>query len=535
MNEPVATNTVRVRYAPSPTGTPHVGNIRTALFNWLFARHHDGTFIVRIEDTDQERRVEGAEQEILDSLRWLDLDWDEGPDTPDGAFGPYVQSQRLGLYQDVARRLIDADAAYYCYCSLDRLDALRQAQTKRKAPTGYDRKCRNLSSEERAEANDSGVAPVVRFKIPLTGKTTFHDAIRGSVTWENRLIDDFVLLKSDGFPTYHLANVVDDHEMQISHVFRADEWLASTPRHVLLYQSLEWEPPVFAHMPLILGSDRSKLSKRHGAVSLLDYSEQGYLPEAMLNFLALLGWSLDDKTTVLSRGDLVRGFKLDRVVASPAIFDLDKLSWINGVYIRELAPDEFAKQALPFLTRGLPAEVRRPLDWSFTREVCALVQDRARTLGEVTELAEFFYTHDVDFPPALIWAGMGDKQVKKLADAGEDLSNHALPEDAAVILAWLEAADRRLNELEGEWEAGRLEETLRALVTEVDSSTRKLFGALRVALTGRTAAPPLFETMEVLNRDVCLDRISAATDRLRTSYQQRRVDSANHAVSSTRE
>ena len=523
----MTTDNVRVRYAPSPTGAPHVGNIRTALFNWLFARHHGGKFLVRIEDTDQERRVEGAEEAILDSLRWLGLDWDEGPDTPDGGFGPYVQSQRVGLYQDAAQRLIETDAAYHCYCSSERLDALRETQTRRKAPTGYDRKCRNLSAEERAEAEASGVTPVVRFKMPLTGRTTFDDVVRGSVTWENRLIDDFVLLKSDGFPTYHLANVVDDHAMQISHVFRADEWLASTPRHVLLYEAFGWAPPLFAHMPLILGSDRSKLSKRHGAVSLLDYSEQGYLPEAMVNFLALLGWSLDDKTTVMSREDLVRGFTLDRVVASPAIFDLEKLSWINGVYIREMPPDEFAKRARPFLTRGLPAEVRRPLDWSFTREVCALIQDRARTLDEATELADFFYTRGVDFPPALIWAGMGDKRVKKLADAGEDLSDHPLPEDAAVVLAWLEAAERWLTELEGEWEARLLEESLRALVTEIDTSTRRLFGALRVALTGRTAAPPLFETMDVLNRDVCLERIGAAIDRLRASYQQRRADSAH--------
>ena len=459
----MTTGNVRVRYAPSPTGTPHVGNIRTALFNWLFARHHGGTFIVRIEDTDQERRVEGAEEEILDSLRWLGLDWDEGPDTPDGPFGPYVQSHRVALYQDAARRLVEADAAYYCYCSSERLDALREAQTKRKAPTGYDRRCRNLSVGEHAEAEAAGVTPVVRFKTPLTGRTTFEDTVRGAVTWENRLIDDFILLKSDGFPTYHLANVVDDEGMRISHVFRADEWLASTPRHVLLYDAFGWTPPIFAHMPLILGADRSKLSKRHGAVSLLDYAEQGYLPEAMLNFLALLGWSLDDKTTVMARDELVRGFTLDRVVASPAVFDSDKLAWINGVYIRDMPPDEFSERALPFLTAGLPPEVRRPLDWTFTREVCALVQDRARTLHEATELADFFYTRGVEFPPTLIWGGMGDKEVKRLADAGEDLAEHPLPEDAAVVLGWLEAAERRLAELEGEWEAASIEETLRAL------------------------------------------------------------------------
>ncbi|MDP7618671.1 MAG: glutamate--tRNA ligase [Dehalococcoidia bacterium] len=522
----MVTSDVRVRYAPSPTGTPHVGNIRTALFNWLFARHHAGKFIVRIEDTDQERRVEGAEEAILDSLRWLGLDWDEGPDTADGPFAPYVQSQRRQLYQDAAERLIESDDAYRCYCSSARLDALRERQTKRKAPTGYDRKCRNLSQEERAEVEASGAAPVVRFKTPLTGKTTFEDAIRGLVTWENRLIDDFVLLKSDGFPTYHLANIVDDHEMRISHVFRADEWLASTPRHVLLYAAFGWDPPIFAHMPLILGADRSKLSKRHGAVALLDYSEQGFLPDAMLNFLALLGWSLDDKTTVMSREDLVNGFTLDRVVASPAIFDVEKLSWINGVYIRELPTDQFAEAALPFLTSGLPGDVPRPLDWSYTREVCELVQDRARTLHEITELADFFYTGGVEFPLALVWVGMGDKQLKRRVDEGADLSDEPVPEDAPVVTGWLEAAERRLIELDREWTAERVEEALRSLVPEIDSSTRKLFGALRVALTGRTAAPPLFETMEVLDRAICLERIGRALDRLREGHQRQRIDSA---------
>jgi glutamyl-tRNA synthetase len=517
---------VRVRYAPSPTGIPHVGNIRTALFNWLFARHHGGTFIVRIEDTDQERRVEGAQEAIFDSLRWLGLDWDEGPDTPDAAYGPYIQSQRVELYLAAAERLIESDAAYRCYCSSERLDALRESQLKRKVPTGYDRKCRNLSADERADAEASGTKPVIRFKVPLTGKTTFEDVIRGSVTWENRLIDDFVLLKSDGFPTYHLANIVDDHEMRISHVFRADEWLPSTPRHTLLYQAFGWEPPIFAHMPLILGADRSKLSKRHGAVALLDYSDQGYLPEAMLNFLSLLGWSLDDKTTVISREELVHSFTLDRVVASPAVFDLEKLRWMNGVYIREMPVDDFAKAALPYLTRDLPAEVTRPIDWSFTREVSELIQDRARTLQEVTELVEFFYTRSVEYPPALIWAGMGDKQLKKRVDAGEDLVGDPMPEDAPVVTAWLEAAQRHLTEFRGEWTAESLEETLRALVTEISSSTRKLFGALRVAMTGRTAAPSLFETMEALDRDVCLERLGRALDLLRDGHVQRRIDSA---------
>ncbi|MDA1096847.1 MAG: glutamate--tRNA ligase [Chloroflexi bacterium] len=501
---------VRVRYAPSPTGIPHVGNIRSALFNWLFARHHGGSFIVRIEDTDRERRVDGAEEAILDSLRWLGLDWDEGPDTDAGAFGPYVQSERVDLYQAAAGRLVEMDAAYYCYCSSERLDALREAQTKRNVPTGYDRRCRNLSLAERAAREAEDIPPVVRFKMPLTGRTTFMDVVRGPITWENRLIDDFVLVKSDGFPTYHLANVVDDHAMEITHVLRADEWLASTPRHTLLYEALGYTPPVFAHMPLILGADRSKLSKRHGAVALLDYQADGFLPEAMLNFLALLGWSLDDKTTVMSRADLVGAFSLDRIVASPAVFDLDKLTWINGVYIREMTPDAFAEAALPFLTRDLPAEVERPLDWSQVTEVCALVQDRARTLKEVAELTDLFFVRDVGFPPALIWAGMGDKEMRKRADGGEDLRDVPLPEDASVVEEWLATVEQRLADLTEGWTAELLEETCRALVAELGTNTRKLFGAMRVAVTGRIAAPPLFHTMEALDRDLCLHRLEHA-------------------------
>ncbi|GAH42629.1 unnamed protein product, partial [marine sediment metagenome] len=261
------TNSVRTRFAPSPTGFPHVGNIRTALFAWLFARHHGGSLIVRIEDTDVARKVEGAVEAILDSLRWLGLDWDEGPEVG-GKYGPYFQSQRLDKYQEIARRLISQGDAYYCYCSTQRLEEMRAEQVRRKQPPGYDRYCRELSQEERDKKEKEGIIPVVRFKTPLEGQTRFSDLIWGEVVFENNTLDDFVMLKSDGYPTYHLANVVDDHLMEISHIIRAEEWLSSVPRHVLMYQALGFEPPNFAHLPMILGADRSKLSKRHGAVSI---------------------------------------------------------------------------------------------------------------------------------------------------------------------------------------------------------------------------------------------------------------------------
>ncbi|MFC1848428.1 glutamate--tRNA ligase, partial [Chloroflexota bacterium] len=326
---------IRVRFAPSPTGHPHIGNIRTALFNWLFARHHGGTFILRIEDTDQTRKVEGALESILESLRWLGLDWDEGPETG-GDYGPYFQSERLGLYHKRFQQLLDSDHAYRCYCSTERLAQMRDEMAERKESVrSYDRRCRYLSPAERVQFESQGIAPVIRFKVPLEGQTTFHDLIKGDITFDNSELDDIVLLKSDGYPTYHLANIVDDHLMEISHVMRADEWLSSTPRHVLLYQALGWEPPQFAHLPMILGPDKAKLSKRHGATSIVEYRDQGYLPQAMMNFLAMLGWSLDDKTEIFSAEELVQHFSIDRISKAPAVFNRDKLDWINGLYIRK--------------------------------------------------------------------------------------------------------------------------------------------------------------------------------------------------------
>ncbi|MCX6000886.1 MAG: glutamate--tRNA ligase, partial [Chloroflexi bacterium] len=306
----MSTENVRVRYAPSPTGYPHIGNIRTALFNWLFARHAGGTFIIRIEDTDQARKVEGAQEAILDSLRWLGIDWDEGPEAG-GSCGPYLQSNRLPLYQQHAQQLLNSGHAYECYCSAERLSQTRAAMAERKESIRtYDRHCRDLCPKERDRLKCQGVSPVIRFKVPLEGRTTFHDLVRGNIAFDNSELDDLVLLKSDGYPTYHLANVVDDHLMKITHVMRADEWLSSTPRHVLLYRAFHWEPPLYAHLPMILGPDKSKLSKRHGATSLLEYRDKGYLPEAVVNFLALLGWSLDDRTELFSRDELISHFSL---------------------------------------------------------------------------------------------------------------------------------------------------------------------------------------------------------------------------------
>ena len=486
MKEPV-----RVRFAPSPTGMPHVGNIRTAIFDYLMARRYGGTFILRIEDTDLARRVEGAVQYMMDALKWIGLDWDEGPDVG-GDYGPYYQSQRLDLYKEAADRLVEQGDAYRCYCSPERLEDLRKQQAARKQDFGYDRHCRDLSPRERARKEAEGVVPVVRFKVPLEGKTSFNDLIYGEVSMDHATIDDFVILKSDGYPTYHLASVVDDHAMEISHVIRAEDWISSTPRHLLLYHALGYETPQYVHHPLIVGPDRAKLSKRHGAVSILDYREQGYLPETMLNFLSLIGWSLDDKTELMTRQELIDFFSLDRIGRTGAIFNRDKLDWMNGVYIRKLSHEDLLQKVMPFLEKGLPREVKRPLSEQYVRQIVPLIKERINTLAEAAVYADFFFIDAPEYEASLL---IGKKMT------------------AESSIEALKAAAERLASLES-FSHDSLESTLRPLAGELGLKTGQLFGLLRTATTGRNATPPLFETMAVLGKERCLKRIKVALDKL---------------------
>jgi len=483
--------TVRTRFAPSPTGHPHVGNMRTALFAWLFARHHGGSFIVRIEDTDVARRVEGAVEAILNGLRWLDLDWDEGPEVG-GDYGPYFQSQRLELYHEAARRLVSDGYAYHCYCSPERLEEMRAEQVRLKQPPGYDRQCRDLSQEERNKKEKEGITPVVRFKAPLQGQTGFHDIIWGDVVFENSTLDDLVLLKSDGYPTYNFANVVDDHAMEITHVLRAEEFLSSTPRHVLLYEALGFEPPAFAHLPMLLGTDRSKLSKRHGAVSINEFYELGYLPEAMVNFLALLGWSLDDRTDIMSRQQLIENFSVERVSKTAAVFNREKLDWMNGVYIRSLTADRFFEAVQPYLMADTLAGEALISNEQYVIDILPLVQERARTLVEVVELTNFFFVDELDYDTDLL--------------IGKDMTLQSTTKA-------LEITRQRLEQLQS-FDTESLEAMLRPLAVELGLKTGQLFGALRTATTGRTAAPPLFQTMAVLGKERSLKRVDAALARL---------------------
>ncbi|MCI0791353.1 MAG: glutamate--tRNA ligase [Chloroflexi bacterium] len=484
------TGRVRVRYAPSPTGEPHVGNIRTAIFDWLFARRHGGDFIIRIEDTDQSRKVEGAVEVQLDALRWLGLDWDEGP-IKGGDYGPYVQSQRLETYRRVVGELIDGGKAYRCYCSIERLSRVREEQAKRKDTVGYDRYCRDLADSQRKEQHDSGVTPVVRFKMPLEGTTTLNDLVRGDVNFENRLVDDFVMLKSDGYPTYHLAHVVDDHLMEISHVFRGEDWLSSAPRHLQLYKALGWVCPEFAHLPNILAADRSKLSKRHGATSVREFQEKGYLPQAMLNFLALLGWSLDDKTELFTRDELARNFSIERVSRSGAIFNAEKLDWMNGHYIREMSHQELADALLQFWidypSPGVPVGAD---DGVFALQVASLLQERLKTLGDAEPLISFFFQDEVSYDS------------EELVQKGMDVDR---------TRAGLHAAYGGLADLQP-FDAQSMEDLLRPMSKELNVKVGQLFGSLRIATTGLRVAPPLFETMEILGQERTLKSIQKAID-----------------------
>lgn len=487
-----AVSTPRLRFAPSPTGFQHIGGFRTALFSWLYARHTGGDFILRIEDTDVARTVEGAVDFMIDGLAWLGLDIDEGPGVG-GPFGPYYQTQRKALYQQYTHQLIESGHAYRCYCTPERLDQMRKEQMAQKLPPRYDRRCRYLSEAERAANDAAGLKWTVRFAMPLDGETVVHDELHGDITFKNADIDDFIILKSDGLPTYHLAHIVDDHLMEVTHLLRAEEWISSAPRHIHIWKALGWQPPLIYHVPDVLGKDKKKLSKRHNAPSWVELKQQGFLPEAVFNFLALIGWSYDDKTEIFTRDELIQVFTLDRIGVAGGIYDAEKLAWMNGVYIRKLSLKEFTLRALPYMERpeaegGLPDSIARPLDFDYASRVLSLEQERLRTLGEAAHAVSFFYSDDVEYEtPLLIQKGMDVSRTRVAL------------EQARNLLANLTA-----------WEHEAMEPPMRALAEELALKTGQLFGSVRVAVSGRTATPPLFAMMEVLGREQTLRRIEQA-------------------------
>ncbi|GAB4570762.1 MAG: glutamate--tRNA ligase [Anaerolineae bacterium] len=479
---------VRVRFAPSPTGPLHIGGVRTALFNWLFARHHGGTFILRIEDTDRSRYVPGSVELITEGLRWLGLNWDEGPEVG-GDYGPYFQSERTALYREWADWLVENGYAYRCYCTPERLETIR----KQGVVQGYDRHCRYLSPEERAAHEAAGDSYVIRFKMPLEGTTTVHDMIRGDIVVENSQLADLVLLKSDGYPTYHLANVVDDHFMAISHIMRAEEWIPTAPVHKQLYLAFGWEMPEIAHLPVILNpSGKGKLSKRSAGMTsdgrkvpvlLHEFREAGYLPEAVINFLTNIGWSFGEDREVFTVQESIERFDITRVNPAGGQFPLEKLDWLNGVYIREKAPEELA----PLLKERLEA-AGYAVDDKVLLEAVPLIQPRLHTLNDAADWLGFFFV-DAVHPTA------------------EDLIQKNM--DAQSTIAAIDAAREVLESLPA-FDAETIETALRALTEKLGLKARQLFGVLRVALTAQQVAPPLFETIAILGRGKTLERLAAA-------------------------
>ncbi len=459
--------------------------MRTTLYNYLFARQRGGALILRIEDTDQERLVAGAIDSIYDGLRWLGIRWDEGP-REGGPHAPHVQSERLPLYREHADRLVAMDAAYLCFCTRERLEEMRREQQARGDPiTRYDRRCRVIAASEARSRAAAGEPHTIRLKVPLEGEVGVRDLVHGDVHWALADVEDQILLKSDGFPTYHLAVVVDDHVMRISHVLRGDEWLPSLPKHLVLMRAFGWEPPAFGHLPQVLGPDRKKLSKRHGAAAVREYREQGYIPAGIINALALLGWAPGTEEEVFTLDRLVEVWRLEQVQSSPAIFDRDRLDYFNGVHIRRLPPDELARLLLPFLPEGADPRV--------VADAVPLVRERIRTLAEAREMLAFLFTDDLDYPADLL--------VGKKRGAAE--TRHALAR-AAERLASL-----------GVFTKDEIEAALRGLAEQLGWKATDLFMAVRVATTGRTVGGPILESIALLGRARTLARLREAAERLR--------------------
>jgi glutamyl-tRNA synthetase len=473
-----ALKSIRTRMAPSPTGEMHVGSMATLLKNYAFAKQNRGQFILRIEDTDQNRLIKGSEDELKQIIREYGLDWDEGPDK-DGEFGPYIQSQRLEIYRQKAQELIDQDKAYYCFCSRERLEKVRDTQRAEKKPPRYDRHCLGLSPEEVRERVKAGERYVIRLKVPADQEVRFTDLLRGEIMVNSNEIDDQVLLKSDNYPTYHLAVVIDDHSMKISHVMRGEEWISSTPKRILLYQAFGWEPPIYAHIPVFLNPNgKGKMSKRQGTVSARSFLDQGYLPEAMLNFFMILGWTPKDQREILTLEEYIAEFKPSDISVKSVVFDLDKLKWMNGVYIRKLDLDELKSRLTQFLPSDFPTQ---KLDL-----ILPLVHERLETLGEIGELTSFLY-REIELDQ--------DKLLKKA--------------DAEIVAKQLNETKLSLNSVP-DWTIENIETIIRKLQEENKWKRGQYFMMLRQAITGRKISPPLFETVHALDRGLVIERLAKA-------------------------
>ncbi|MCK9524627.1 MAG: glutamate--tRNA ligase [Limnochordia bacterium] len=486
-------STVRVRFAPSPTGDLHVGGARTALFNWLFARHHAGTFVLRIEDTDAARSTEAATQVILDALEYLGLDWDEGPGKG-GDYGPYYQSQRLNLYHEYATILQGRGRAYECYCTPEELDQRRQEQIKLGQSTRYDGRCRHLSDAEKLVYKEQGRQPVIRFRALDDGETLVEDLVRGTVRFDNvTQVDDFVIFKSDGMPTYNFAVVVDDALMKITHVIRGEDHLSNTPKQIQMYDALGFEAPKFAHIPMILGPDKSLLSKRHGATSVTQFYDEGYLASAMVNYLSLLGWGYDDSQTIFSTPDLIEKFSLERVSRNPAVFDRQKLEWMNGVYIRDLPLEDLYELALPFAQKAgfLPEEVT-PEVKEYALQILKELQSRLKLVADVVDLAQYFFKDDYPYQLDIVQKFLTKPQTE-------------------AILDFVYAVIKDAPKLDEEHVKPHFQEGLQTFGIKMG----ELIQPIRVALTGTNVSPGIYDVLELLGKERVLARIERTKTMLR--------------------
>ena len=477
---------VRVRYAPSPTGLQHIGSVRTFLFDYFFARSLGGKFILRIEDTDQARFDKESLQDLYDTLSWLGIEWDEGPDK-DGGYGPYIQSQRLEHYHKYAHKLIEDGKAYRCFCTPERMEKLREEQKINKQDYGYDRHCRHLSSEEEKKLLDQGAPHVVRLKIPEKREVSFHDEILGKIKRKSKDISpDPVMLKTDGFPTYHLACVVDDHLMEITHVFRGQEWIPSTPLHILLYEAFGWEAPKFCHLPLIMGKDGKKLSKRHGSTFARDFKAMGYLPQAIVNYVIMLGWSYNDTREFFSHNELKELFSLEKVNKSPAVFDYKKLEWFNGQYIRNSKPEDIQALYLPLLKEeGIISDPPTESEVALIKESYGLIQERLHVINDAPGLLRFLFKEIESYK-------IEDAIPKKMDQEG---TKTVLEGALAVLDGFKDRSDEENEEL------------FRLKSEELGVKLGQILQPLRVALTGTKVSPPMFESIRLLGVDKTIERV----------------------------
>jgi nondiscriminating glutamyl-tRNA synthetase len=483
---------VRVRFAPSPTGNLHVGGARTALFNWLMAKKYNGSFILRLEDTDLDRNLREAEEGIITSLRWLGLDWDEGPGRG-GPFGPYRQSERLDIYRREADRLLEAGLAYKCYCTPEDLASQREAAKKKGSAFLYNGRCRELDSQKRKELEMAGIRPALRIKAPREGATIVKDLIRGEVTFENNTMDDFIIMKSNGVPTYNFACVIDDSLMKITHILRAEEHLSNTPKQIVVYNLLGYELPQFAHVPMILAPDRSKLSKRHGATAVEEFRTDGYLPEALVNYLALLGWSPGDDREIMPLSEIVASFSLENISKSAAVYDTKKLTWLNAHYLNALPLEQIVKAALPFFKeRGYIDEELSQESAAYVEKVIAAVRTRVHTLVELTDASDYFFRDDLAYE---------EKGIKKF---------FTKPDVAAILTKGAQA----LAETEP-FDLPTVEASYRKIVEELGISGGALIHPTRLAVSGKTVGPGLFDIIVTLGKKKSLERIERAINYIR--------------------